>query len=550
MPDIGGRDVWRQVAAGLSTREPQRRVNTAVEACERWASDRSRLMLIVRHPDDRPDHWTAFQLARQASRASGMFRMAGVGRGDRVAAVVGRQIEAWVSALGAWRAGITYVPIFGGFGGAAIAQRLQEAKIRHVVVDARFRAAVEAAEGQLPYDLDVTCISGPSGIGVRRGDRSFWSELEQATPSAAVETAADETATLMFTSGTTNTPKACVIPHSGFISLLPFIQHCFAVHQGDLLFSTADPGWSYGLYTTGCAPMALCVPRVIYSGDFDPAAWLRLIDEEQVTFVGAAPTAYRRLLTAAKRQPISSSLLAASSSGEPLDAETVDAWRASTGTTLRDAYGLSELGMVLANLGTSKEHIVPGGLNGPVPGFDVELVDEHGEVIREPEQLGTIAVARPPFPFATNYANAPEAWDARWKNGRFVTGDLAQRDEAGRFFFSGRGDDVIVTSGYNVGPAEVEAILLRHPGVADAAAVAGDSGRGVVVRAVVVRSETVSHPDQLTGELRQAVRDQVGRHAEPRIVDFVDSLPRTETGKLRRAALRESPSVGAIAPGS
>jgi acetyl-CoA synthetase len=287
-------------------------------------------------------------------------------------------------------------------------------------------------------------------------------------------------------------------------------------------------------------PSALGIPRLIYTGDFEPLAWLRAIEEEQITFVGAAPTAYRRLMAAARHRPVAASIRAASSSGEPLDAETAEAWRSATGTPLRDAYGLSELGMVLANLGQPETPIIPGGLAGAVPGFDVELVDDAGELIAEPGVTGTIAVARPPFPFAIDYLNAPEEWHRRWVNGRFRTGDLASRGEDGTFFFAGRSDDVIVTSGYNVGPAEVESVLLEHPGVADAAAVAGIDGvRGVVVRAVIVSSEGTVPGDKLTAELRRSVRERIGRHAEPRLVDFVDDLPRTETGKLRRVALRK-----------
>jgi acetyl-CoA synthetase len=531
-------EVWAQAVASLS-RDPRSGLNTAYESCERWASDRSRLALVVHHADGRVERWTAFDLARRAARASGMLRAAGLRRDGRVAAILGRQVEASITALGCWRSGLTYVPLFGGFGGDAIAQRLAAADVRHVVVDAHFRKGVEEAQEKLPYELEVICVTGPHGIGLRQGDRSFWAELDRATPEAALETAAEDPATLMFTSGTTSVPKACVIPHSGFVALIPYVRHCLAIGRGDLLFTTADPGWSYGLYTTGCAPSALGIPRLIYTGDFDPAAWLRVIEEEQVTFIGAAPTAYRRLVTAARRHPVSASVRGASSSGEPLDAETSNGWRAASGSPLRDAYGLSELGMVLADLGEPETPLIPGGLAAAIPGFDVELVNESGEVIVEPGPVGTIAVARPPFPFAIDYLNAPDEWQRRWETGRFRTGDLGRRDENGTFFFVGRSDDVIVTSGYNVGPAEVESVLLEHPGVIDAAAVAGvDPVRGAVVRAVVVRAGTISD-EKLTSELRLAVRERIGRHAEPKIVDFVADLPRTETGKLRRVALRD-----------
>jgi acetyl-CoA synthetase len=539
--------VWSLMVARLS-RDPKGGLNTADEASERWAADRSRLALVVRHDDGRSERWTHFDLARHASRVSGALAAAGVQRGDRVATVLTRQVEAWIVALGAWRSGVVIVPLYGGFGADALAERLAAAEVSHIVVDHRFRAAVEEARARLAFDVEVTCVAGSRGRGIEHGDRSFWSELDRATPLPRVDTSADETATLMFTSGTTSRPKACVIPHSGFIALLPFVQHCFALDRSDMLFTTADPGWSYGLYTTGCAPMALGIPRIVHTGPPDPHAWLRVIDEEQATFVGAAPTAYRRLIRSARRRGLADSVRAASSSGEPLDADTARAWSEVTDADLRDAYGLTEMGMVLANLGNPRTTAPVGGLAGPVPGFEVDLVDGDGQVLHGAAE-GVIAVTRPPFPLAVDYANAPDAWRARWVDQRFVTGDRARRDENGVYFFVGRDDDVIVTSGHNVGPAEVESVLNEHPHVLEAAAVAEpDAERGSIVRAVVVRSAATIDGAQLSEELREAVRERVGRHAEPRLVEFVDSLPRTETGKLQRALLRRAPQPAGAAP--
>jgi acetyl-CoA synthetase len=196
-----------------------------------------------------------------------------------------------------------------------------------------------------------------------------------------------------------------------------------------------------------------------------------------------------------------------------------------TGTHLRDGYGLTEVGMVLADLDDGDGSLTV------VPGFDVRLVDAEGDE-------GLIAVRRPPFQLSTGYLGDATSWDARWRDDLYVTEDLA-RCVDGRWRFSGRADDVIITSGYNVGPVEVESILLEHPGVEDVAAVAApDPARGSVVRAVVVRAAGAPAPDELADQLRAIVRERVGRHAYPRIVDYVDELPRTETGKLRRSALR------------
>jgi acetyl-CoA synthetase len=468
-----------------------------------------------------------------------MFAAMGLRRGDRVAAVVSRQVEAWICALAAWRSGLVYVPLFYGFGTEALAARLRPAEAKALLVDHRWRDTIEDVRADLADDLPVITIAGPRGTGLRRGDRSFWAEMERSAPDGpAVATAAGDVATMLFTSGTASAPKGCLMPHSGFVSLIPFVRHCFALGRSDLLFSTSDPGWAYGLYTCGCVPMSLGIPRVIYSGDFDPVAWLNTIEAEQATYIAAAPSAYRKLLAKARRSGVPSCLRGATSAGEPLDADTVDGWRDVTETVIRDGYGLSEVGMVLANLAAPESPLVPGALSSVVPGFDVVLVEPDGTPVPDGQE-GIIAVRRPPFQLSRGYNNNAVAWDARWVDDLFLTDDLARRDDQGLWWFTGRADDIIVTSGYNVGPVEVESVLLDHPGVAEAAAVAApDPARGSIVRAVVVPSPDAPPRETLTRELQDAVRGRVGRHAYPRIVDYVDALPRTETGKLRRAELR------------
>ncbi|MPZ60531.1 MAG: AMP-binding protein [Propionibacteriales bacterium] len=533
-------EVWRRSTALLS-QDPELELNTFQEACGKWAADRSKLALVVRHEDGSSERWTYHDLAREAARAARLFADVGLRPGDRVAAVLTRQVEAWICALAAWRSGLVYVPLFVGFGGDALAARLSTSHARAVVVDHRWRAPLADAQDQLDEDIEVIAVGGPRGAGIRRGDRSFWAEMELCDADGpVVRTSRDTPATLMFTSGTTSQPKACVIPHSGFVALLPFVEHVFAVDHRDLLFSTSDPGWSYGLYTTGCTPMSMGVPRLIYTGDFDPKAWLRVMEEEQVTFAAGAPTAFRKLLAAARRSGFPSALRGASTAGEPLDPETAQGWHELSGTRLRDGYGLTEMGMVLGDIAEPEVHTEPGTLAAAVPGFEVCLVDEKGEPTDADE--GRIAIRRPPFQLSAGYENASEAWDQRWVGDWYVTDDIAQRNEHGNWRFAGRADDVIVTSGYNVGPVEVESILLENPGVAEAAVVAApDPERGSVIRAVIVRSDGASAPDVLVPQLQDAVRRRLGRHAYPRIVEFLDSLPRTATGKLRRAELRTTP---------
>lgn len=530
-------EVWAAAEARLDW-PISRGINTAHEAADRWGRDRSRLAMVLRHPDGSSERWTFAELARASSRLATAWRAAGLEPGDRVAGVVTQQVEAFVAALAAWRAGLVYMPLFVGFGADALAERLAGGDPRAVVVDHRFRSQLTAALELGGLDPAIYTVAGPGGRGVVRGDRSFWAELEaHDATTAPLEMLPTDPATLIYTSGTTGPPKGCLQAHGLILAIQPFLRHVLALGPDDLLFTGANPGWSYGLYTTGVGPMSLGHPRVVYTGDFDPAVWLRIFEEEQVTYLAAAPTAYRRLVTAAQRAgglPVS--VRGATSAGEPLDGPLTRAWRELAGHDILDGYGQSESAMLLANLAGEDRPVKPGALSSVVPGFDVALVDADG-VPRE--RSGIIAMRRPRYQAAVGYQGREDLWQDRWRGEYFLTGDLAEIDDEGRYRFVGREDDLIVTSGYNVGPSEVENIVLAHPGVADAAVVgARDPERGTVVRAVVVLNGTVPRED-VTAQIQEAVRTGLGRHAWPRIVDFVAELPRTETGKIRRNLLRE-----------
>jgi acetyl-CoA synthetase len=512
-------------------------LNSAHEACDRWARDRARLAMILIHPGGRRELWTFAELSRASNQLATAWISAGLERGDRVAGLVSQQAEAFIAALAAWRAGLVYMPLFVGFGADGLAHRLRGGDPSAIVVDHRYRGALAAALDLLDTDPKVYTVAGPGGRGMLRGDFSFWAELDRhGAETEMVVTAPDEPATLIYTSGTTGAAKGCLQPHSLPLNLQGFMRHTLALEPGDLLFTGANPGWAYGLYTTGFGPMSLGLPRVAYAGDFDPREWLEIFEREQVTYVAAAPTAFRKLTEAARRYGLSKSVRGATSAGEPLDAPLASAWRELTGSDIQDGYGASESAMVLANFAYPARPAVPGALTSVVPGFDVELVDDDGNPQAE---QGVLALRSPRYQASIGYRNGDAQWAARWRGELFLSGDVFRRDDDGRFWFVGRSDDLIVTSGYNVGPSEVEGVILANPGVSEVAVVgAVDEARGTVVRAVVVPNGSVPE-HQLAGELQAAVREKLGRHAYPRVVDFVSELPKTETGKIKRNLLRD-----------
>ncbi|TQC43724.1 acyl-CoA synthetase [Rhodococcus sp. WS4] len=514
--------------------------NTAHETCTRYASDPSRLALTVRHEDGSADRWTYRELDRRAAKAARVFANAGLQRGDRVAGLLSRQVESWITALAVWRSGLVYVPLFGGFAPDAIGLRLDAAGVRAVVVDAVYRPAL--AEAQSRYGLDpAVFVVAPDTPG--SGDTSFWSAMDAVDADGPLATTAlGDTATLLFTSGTSGTPKACTMTHAAFVSVMPYAKSVLGSARDSVVFSTSDPAWAFGLHSTGAAVMALGVPRVMYSGKFVPEAWHRVIREEKATILTTAPAALRRLTATFAETGVPTSLRTVAAAGEPLTAAVAAAWADTGAPVVRNGYGLSEVGMLLGDTQGTETPAGPGLMSATIPGFDTFLADRDGEPVDAGEP-GLVAVRRPRHQMSSGYENATDLWAARWRGDVFLTEDRAIQNPDGGWQILGRDDDMIIASGHNISPVEVENALLQHPAVADVAAVAyEDPIRGGVVRAVVVREPSRTDDEgALTAELKHLVAQRVGPYAAPRVVDFRPDLPRTEVGKLRRAAVRDLP---------
>jgi len=488
--------------------------------------------VIWRRADGTTSYYSGAAIMRRAGEIAAVLAAMGVRRGDRVAGLISRRPAVFATALATWRLGAVYVPLFSGFAGAGLRSRLADSGPVVAVTDASNRPALAAVQDAMPA-AGVLVIGG----GGEPGDAALDDMIDKYRDIPnVVETNLHETSTIMYTSGTTGKPKGCLIPHRAVVTLRPYVRHCLAVRPGDVVFSSADAGWSFGLFTSGLAPMSMGVSRVVYEGSFDPQGWWSCVEDVSASHLMAAPTAYRQLV-AAGHLTESSSLRAATSAGEPLDAPTIDAFRKATGIVVHDSYGLSELGMVAANLrDPPAPPILPGSMGVAVPGFDLRLLDASDDEVSG-EGEGRLAVRDNGFLLSAGYWQRQQEWDARVVDGWFVTEDMATRDHLGRYTYAGRADDVIVTSGYNVGPMELETVLLEHPLVVDVACVAEpDPMRGSVVAAHVVLNAAA--PDQLLDELRRWVGERIGWHASPRRLHVRSELPRTESGKLQRGVLR------------
>jgi len=524
---------WASAARGLGATRDGRFNAGAVELDQPRA-------VIWQRADTSSTVLSGRDLMRQAAQMAGALRSLGVGPGDRVAGMLGRRPEALALPLAVWRLGAVYVPLFSGFGRDALEVRLADSGASHLVVDASNATAATAVRERVP-GLVVTSVD-PGVTGVDR-DLGALLERPKGIAPGVHETRLGDPATIMYTSGTSAAPKGCVIPHSGIVSLIPFVRHAMAVSREDVVFSTADTGWSFGLFTTGLAPLAVGATRLLYEGGFDAAMWWDVARRHGASHLASAPTGFRQLAehgtAALGDDPLP--VRAATSAGEPLTSEVIDWFSEHLGLVIHDTYGLTEVGMPVGNRrDDGGAPLAAGSMGTALPGWEVGLFDEDDRPV-EAGVVGRVAIRDNGWLLSADYWGRSAEWQARMRDGWWFTEDLARQDEQGRYWYTGRADDVIVTAGYNVGPADVENALLEHPEIVDAACVgAPDPRKGQVVAAHVVLSEgCAADEERLLDALRPWVGARVGWHAAPRRVRVHERLPRTESGKVIRRKLRE-----------
>jgi acyl-coenzyme A synthetase/AMP-(fatty) acid ligase len=339
-------------------------------------------------------------------------------------------------------------------------------------------------------------------------------------PPAAIEPMEPEDpALIVFTSGTTGEPRGAVHPYRYLGGQRVQAEHWFGVRDGDLAWCTTATGWSKSARNVFLAPWLMGAAAVLHDGRFDPAERLDLVEALGVSVLCQAPTEYRLLAKRARLRPLPG-VRRMVSAGEPLNPEVIEAFRDATGLEVADGYGQTETGQVTGHL--VGEPIREGSMGRPLPGFETRVLD--GE-------LQLRAASAPTF--FSHYLDG-DRFEGEW----WPTGDLVRSDEDGYLFFEGRNDDIILSSGYRIGPFEVESALISHPSVAEAAAVAApDPDRGSVVRAIVVLRDG-EPTDALARELQEHCKRQAAPYKCPRIVEFAEELPKTASGKIKRAELR------------
>jgi acyl-coenzyme A synthetase/AMP-(fatty) acid ligase len=468
------------------------------------ASPASRLGIVAVDAEGNRRDWHYGELIACSAGVSGAFAARGVRRGDVVMTLVGNRIEWVLSLLACWRMGAVALPCNTQLRGHDLAHRVAAAEPRLCVGE-------EALLGNLP--------DGVPTIDMAEFATVLDEDLPQETPAAIEPMDPEDPALIVFTSGTTGEPRGVVHAYRYLAGQSIQAEHWLGSRQGELAWCTTATGWSKSARNVFLAPWLTGAAAVIHDGRFDPAERVDLAEALGVNVLCQAPTEYRMLARRTSLRPLPA-LRRMVSAGEPLDPETIAAFSERTGLEPADGYGQTETGHLTANL--AGEPIRPGSMGKPLPGMETRILD--GELQLRVSSCPT---------FFSRYLDGERFAEEWWP-----TGDLVESDEDGYLFFKGRGDDIILSSGYRIGPTEVEAALLSHPAVAEAAAVAApDPERGAIVRAIVVLREGEGG-EELVRELQEHCKRETAPYKFPRIVEFATELPKTSSGKIKRAQLR------------
>ncbi len=485
-------------------------MNFVSDVLERFPASKPALLAIDADGERRV--WHFGELIAMSAGVSGALAARGVGRGDVVMTLAGNRVEWVLAVLATWRMGAISLPM---------STQLRPRDLEHRVAVANPALCVGEEELLASMPGGVECMTMADMEAVLDEDRP------QETPAAIADLAPDDPALIVFTSGTTGEPRAALHTASYLPAQRGQAENWVGSGSDDLVWVTTATGWSKSARNVFVAPWLTGAAALICDARFDPAERLALCEREGVSVLCQAPTEYRMLAASGELRPLPG-LKRAISAGEPLGTDMLEAYREAWGIDVADGYGQTETGHVCGNhLGLP---VKPGSMGKPLPGTEVRVLD--GE-------LQVRADTCPTF-FSGYLGGGIDLVDGEW----WATGDLVREDADGHFFHEGRADDMINSSGYRIGPGEVEAALLTHPAVAEAAAVSHpDPERGSVVRAVIVLRD--GEPSEaLASELREHVKSVTAPYKAPRIVDFAAELPRTASGKLRRALLRGEGDAG------
>ena len=533
---------YDSLTANFAWRIPAR-YNIGVDVCDQWADGSGRLALIYEDADGHATRYTFDELKTLSDRFANALQACGAQRGERIGIFLSQSIETAIAHLAAYKAGMVAVPLFALFGVDAIEHRLGDSGAVALITDHagvqkidEIRAALPELRSVFSVDLDQHHEDSSAPVV------SFWRALRSASADfTPVDTSADDPAVIIYTSGTTGKPKGALHGHRVLLGHLPGVeisQQGFPAHA-TLMWTPADWAWIGGLFDVllpswhhGVAVLARRFAK------FDGHAAFDLLARHAVSHAFLPPTALKMMRGVERPAHLRLALQAVASGGESLGEELIGWGREALGVTINEFYGQTECNVVVSSCAALFEPCF-GAIGRAVPGHHVAIVDTDGNELPQ-GAIGDIAVAAPdPVMFLGYWGNEAATRD-KFRGKFLLTGDLGTRDADGFIRFVGRGDDVITSAGYRIGPASIEDSLLRHPAVSMAAVIgAPDPERTEIVMAFVVLKAGFVGDEALVREIQHHVKTRLAAHEYPREIRFVDSLPLTPTGKVIRKALRE-----------
>ncbi len=509
---------YEEACAEHSWNVPER-YNIVEDVCDKHPREKLAMVWEDWQGNERRVDWG--ELQDLSNRFANVLRAHGVERGDRVAMLLPATPETAAAFFGTWKVGGILLAMSVLYGDDGIRHRLRDSQAKVLVTNAENANRVEASlvDEILVLDDELLAAGEP--------------EFER------VETSAEDPAQLYYSSGTTGLAKGILHAHRYLLAHEEF-SYCHDVQDGELFHGMGEWAWAAGIAPL-LGPWRLGAVQMVFArkGGFDPEQQLAVLAKHEVSNVFTTPTAMRAMMgvkDAGKRFPQKFRIVC--SAGEPLNPEAIRWFREQYGLTVLDYYGLTESYPLCANFPFME--VREGSMGKPMPGWDVQILDEDERPV-ERGSRGEICLrarSNPHYPLGywNNEEDARETFGGEW----FHTKDAAQEDEEGYYWYAGRADDVIISAGYRIGPFEVESACIEHPAVREAAAVASpDEKRGSVVKAFVVLAEGYEPSDELAQEIKTFVREHLSAYAYPRLVEFVDDLPKTLTGKIRRVELRE-----------
>lgn len=510
--------------------------NIGYSICDRHDQLADTVAMFYEHEDGRTAQYTFGQLKAFSNQLANTFGAMGIERGDRVAMVLPQRVETGITHIAAYKYGAIAVPLSGLFGTDALAYRLKDSGAKVVVTDQKHVEIIESLRDDLP-ELEIVINTDDEGT------QGFWPLLGKARNSFDIPlNNSDDAALLIYTSGTTGPPKGASIAHRCFYGNLTGFEMSqnFYPQDDDLFWTPADWAWTGGLIDALLATWYYGKPILGYEGGrFDPEKVCQLLEKYQVRNGFIPPTALKMLRQIPDlKERYNIRFRSIMSAGETMGAELYHWGKETFGVEINEMWGQTEFNYLAGNCSAIMP-VKAGSMGKAYPGHRVEAIDEDGNVLPAGE-VGELAAYRHDPVVFLGYWNRPGAAEEKFIGDWWRTGDTGYKDEDGYIWFLGRNDDVISTAGHRVGPGEIEDILLKHPAVLQAAVIGKpDELRGEIIKAFVVRKPDIELSPELEDDIKQHVKSRLAAHEYPREIEFIDELPLTTTGKVRRVELRK-----------